>query len=125
PILPGVVCLGAALAERASVWATGLKLLGALSSSLVALSAHGASARRVGENRRALIDRARTLMVGCHRAAALDVGWVGAAADCAVLDLAGLTDPQIAALPGGHTSKKIPLGLLEARGVDVLVLLLA
>jgi hypothetical protein len=42
-----------------------------------------------------------------------------------VLDLAGVTDPTIASLPGGHTSKRVPEGLVESRGVDHAVLLLA
>ena len=54
--------------------------------------------------------------------AALDIGWLGAATDATIVDLAGLTDPAIAVLPGGHTSKAIPASLLEARGVDALVL---
>ena len=56
--------------------------------------------------------------------AALDIGWLGAATDATIVDLAGLTDPAIAVLPGGHTSKPIPVGLLDARKVDTLVLLL-
>ncbi len=52
------------------------------------------------------------------------MGWVGAATDATIVDLAGLTDPEIAALRGGHTSKAIPEGLLDARGVDAVVLLL-
>jgi len=51
---------------------------------------------------------------------------VGAAAPTArILDLAGITDPVVARLPGGHTTKRISEGLVENRGVDTLVLLLA
>ena len=57
--------------------------------------------------------------------AALDIGWLGAATGATIVDLAGLTDPSIAVLPGGHTSKAIGRGLLDARGVDTMVLLLA
>jgi hypothetical protein len=55
--------------------------------------------------------------------AALDVGWVGAATDADIVDLAGITDETIARLRGGHTSKRVPEGLLRHRGVDTLVLL--
>jgi hypothetical protein len=41
------------------------------------------------------------------------------------LDLAGVTDVAVAVLPGGHTTKPVPPSLLERRGVDTLVLLLA
>jgi hypothetical protein len=57
--------------------------------------------------------------------AALDIGWLGAATDATIVDLAGLTDPVIAVLPGGHTSKAIPAALLDARKVDTIVLLLS
>jgi hypothetical protein len=51
------------------------------------------------------------------------VGWVGAATDSDVVDLAGVTDETIGRLRGGHTSKRIPEALLEHRGVDAAVLL--
>jgi hypothetical protein len=54
----------------------------------------------------------------------LDIGWVGAGHRGSVLDMAGVTDPVIAALPGGHTSKRIPPEYLEGRGVTHLLLLL-
>jgi len=40
-----------------------------------------------------------------------------------VVDLAGVTDPEVAYLPGGHTSKRLPMDFLERRRVDALVLL--
>ncbi len=56
--------------------------------------------------------------------AALDVGWVGVATDRNITDLAGVTDIEIAVLPGGHTSKRLPPNLLDRRNIDTLVLLL-
>ena len=38
-----------------------------------------------------------------------------------IVDLAGVTDPEIASLGGGHTSKRIDATLLLARGVDLAV----
>ncbi|HEY3234442.1 MAG TPA: hypothetical protein VGJ84_06980 [Polyangiaceae bacterium] len=125
PIVPGLVCLAVALAEHAAPWATAARLTAALSVCCLLLVVRGPDARRVGQDRRALIAQAKPVLKDCHRVAALDVGWVSAAASCPVFDLAGVTDPQVAALPGGHTSKKIPPGLLEARKVDFLVLELA
>ena len=34
-----------------------------------------------------------------------------------------MTDPAVAALPGGHTSKRVPVAWLGERGVDVLLVL--
>jgi ABC-type Fe3+-hydroxamate transport system substrate-binding protein len=39
-----------------------------------------------------------------------------------MIDLAGLTDPELAALPGGHTSKHIDAAMLLARDPDVILL---
>ena len=47
-----------------------------------------------------------------------ELKWTGT-----VVDLAGLTDPVIAQLPGGHTSKRVTPALLDAHGVDTLVFL--
>jgi hypothetical protein len=71
--------------------------------------------------RSTLVDRARPALAGAEVVAALDVGWVGAATDARVVDLAGLTDPAIAALPGGHTSKRVDLAMLLERDVDTVV----
>jgi hypothetical protein len=54
--------------------------------------------------------------------ATIDIGWVGAATGAEIVDLAGVTDPEIAALPGGHTSKAVSGVLLTARHTDRLVL---
>ena len=55
--------------------------------------------------------------------ATIDVGWPSAARDDVTLvDLAGLTDPEIAFLAGGHTSKRVDPGMLLARNVDTLLL---
>ena len=39
------------------------------------------------------------------------------------MDLAGVTDREIAYLPGGHTSKAISPSLLSARNTDTLLML--
>ena len=53
--------------------------------------------------------------------AALDIGWVSAATEATIVDLAGLTDPSIALLPGGHTSKRVDVPMLLDRGVDAVL----
>lgn len=96
---------------------------------LVAASALGAllvvraapAGRGVMADRTDLVRRARPALAGTVVIAALDVGWVGAATDARIVDLAGLTDPAIALLPGGHTSKRVDVAMLLDRGVDTVV----
>ncbi|MDQ2643096.1 MAG: hypothetical protein M3020_04730, partial [Myxococcota bacterium] len=61
--------------------------------------------------------------VGAERIGTLDVGWVGAATPKTVIDFAGVTDPSVARLAGGHTTKRLPADFLERRRLDALVLL--
>jgi hypothetical protein len=111
------------VAERASTVATLGRALAATGVMAFALSRVGGDARGVVPVRAALIEEARGALAGRKAVAALDVGWVSAAIPGTVVDLAGLTDPAIAALPGGHTSKRVTAALLDAHGVDTLVLL--
>ncbi|MBX3185659.1 MAG: hypothetical protein KF819_01535 [Labilithrix sp.] len=80
------------------------------------------SGRSVYGDRSALIACARPALAGARVVAGLDVGWLGASTDARVVDLAGLTDPSIALLPGGHTSKRVDVSMLLDREVDVVVL---
>ncbi|RYZ06644.1 MAG: hypothetical protein EOO73_15190 [Myxococcales bacterium] len=123
PVLPSFVLGAAELSRVAPPWASWLRaaLAGALSLHLwLALSG---AARGVGPDRERLIESAKAPLAGARSVAALDVGWVGAVADFKVIDLAGVTDPRVALLPGGHTSKRIDDALLRSRDVDALVLL--
>ena len=81
----------------------------------------GPAAAHVMRDRLALIDAARPILAASATVATIDVGWVGAATDAAIVDLAGATDPEIAALPGGHTSKAVSGAFLTARKADRLV----
>jgi hypothetical protein len=85
----------------------------------------GWPARHIAQHRLTLIEAAVAPLAGARSVAALDVGWVGAATAASIVDLAGVTDPLVARLPGGHTSKRIPEGLFENREVDAVVLLRA
>jgi hypothetical protein len=87
---------------------------------LIAIRAAPAG-RHVHEDRKDLIRLARPELRDAKVIAALDVGWVGAATDAEIVDLAGLTDPSIAALPGGHTSKAVDTAMLLDRNVDTVV----
>jgi hypothetical protein len=91
----------------------------ALGASLVR---GGGAGRGVGADRLRLIEAARPWLAGLDRVAALDVGWVGAATEADVLDLAGVTDPDVAVLPGGHTSKRVSAMFLLERDPRALLL---
>jgi hypothetical protein len=81
-----------------------------------------AEGRHVQANYASLIERARPILEGASRVAALDVGWPTAATEATMIDLAGLTDPEIAVLPGGHTSKHVDAPFLIERDPDVILL---
>lgn len=127
PILPSVVLLGAWLDEHArgrwQVLARGARAALVLGSSLLLLVTWGPDTRKVLERRLELIERARPALASARRVAAVDVGWLGAATNADIVDLAGVTDPRIAALVGGHTTKRVAPGLLAERDVDTLVFL--
>jgi len=125
PVLPCAALLGSAIAERSRALPCALRTLLALAFALVLARGLGPAARRVGAERVALIAEARPLLQGDRRIAALDVGWVGAQSEAEVIDLAGVTDAQVAFFPGGHTSKRIPRAWLLARRPDAVLLLLA
>lgn len=123
PVLPSVA-LGAAFLARASAPAVlAARLVLALGGELFALAKIGPTAARIGSERAAVARELAPAIAPAEVVATLDVGWVGAVTDATIVDLAGLTDPAIAALPGGHTNKEIPATLLDRRGVDALVLL--
>jgi hypothetical protein len=128
PVLPGVVLTGCELDRfgrgRWLVPSRGARLALVLMSATLLLWQWGPEARRVVERRLELIERARPLLAPSQRIAAVDVGWIGAASSADIVDLAGVTDPRVAALPGGHTTKRVAPGMLAARDVDTLVFLI-
>lgn len=125
PALPGVVVAGCYIVGRASP-AWGLpRLAMALAGVLVVLVRNSPASAAVGPKRLDVIAQLRAPLAEASVVATLDVGWVGAACDADIVDLAGITDPSVAVLPGGHTTKRIPHNLLLARNVDTIVLLLA
>ena len=125
PILPGLFLVGVRLMELSRPWASAVRLGVASAVSVAQLVTTGVGARTVLADRLALIRRAAPVLRGAHTVAALDVGWVGAATDADIVDLAGITDETIGRLRGGHTSKRVPEGLLRHRAVDTLVLLVS
>jgi hypothetical protein len=125
PVLPCAALAAAYLAEQARLGRTALRFAFAVAGSLLLALGLGPRARRVGADRAQLIAKAGPVFAHDARIAALDVGWVGAARDAEIIDLAGVTDPQVAFFPGGHTSKRIPGAWLFAHHPTAVVLFLA
>lgn len=125
PVLPTVIVAAAHIASHSSLSATAARLGIALAAELFVLVRWGAPAAQVMADRTQLIEELTPVLSRARVVATVDIGWVGASTEATLVDLAGVTDPSIAALPGGHTSKQIPQAMLDARHVDTLVLLLA
>jgi hypothetical protein len=123
PVVPSLVVAATLIAGDARPLSTAVRSLLAGGLGVVLMVRGGTSGRRVGPDREALIAEARPVLEGARasRVAALDVGWVSAATEADVIDLAGLTDPEIATLPGGHTSKRVDARFLLARQPDLLL----
>ena len=122
PIVPSLAYASVLASHGARPWATALRSLTTVAVGVGLIGRGGTAGRLVGGDRRALVLQARPVLEGVRRVAALDVGWVGAAVEADVVDLAGLTDPEIAALPGGHTSKRVDGRFLLDRDPDALLL---
>jgi hypothetical protein len=121
PVAPSLVLAFVDLAPltRPSWSAARLAVATALGVTLALRAAP--AGRGVQADRDDLVVRARPVLAGARVVAALDIGWVSAATPARIVDLAGLTDPAIALLPGGHTSKRVDVGMLLDRGVDTVV----
>lgn len=123
PVLPCLAIVFAHLARVSHPASTAVRAVLCLAGQVFVLSTVGASARRVFQDRTVLIEQLGERVHPSDVVASLDIGWVGAAHRGTVVDLAGVTDPVVAGLPGGHTSKRIPPEMLDARGVTHLLLL--
>jgi hypothetical protein len=118
PVAPSLAYafVGAAPAMHAGL-ARG-RLIAALALGAALHAGPGRRGWHVLQDREELVRRARPLFADAHAVAAVDVGWVSAATEGRIVDLAGLTDPFVAALPGGHTSKRVDAPFLLARAPD-------
>ena len=122
PVVPSLALVAVRLSAKAHPMATLLRGIVALTTGAILLGRYGTEGRRVGVDRSELVALARPFLSHSARVAALDIGWVSAATDADVVDLAGVTDPEIAALHGGHTSKRVGGMYLLARRPDALLL---
>jgi len=125
PVLPLVLVVGCELAQVRTRLHNVLS--GAAALAAVGVLGHYVlrPARHIVEQRAQLIEEARGALAEGRVVATVDVGWVGAASRAEIVDLAGVTEPEVARLPGGHTTKQVPFALLERRRVDTFVALLA
>jgi hypothetical protein len=124
PVLPCLAIVFAHLARVSHPASTAARAVLCVAGQILVLSTVGPGARRVFRDRAVLIEQLRERVRPRDVVASLDIGWVGAAHQGTVVDLAGVTDPVVAGLPGGHTSKRIPPEMLDSRGVTHLLLLL-
>lgn len=123
PVIPALFVAAIDAATDARVVSIVVRAALVLSVDLFGLT-HWTEARHTLADRASLVHDAAPLLAGSHVIACVDVGWVAAAAPRATLvDLAGVTDREIAYLPGGHTSKAISASLLSARHTDTLLML--
>jgi hypothetical protein len=123
PIAPGLAYAAALAGVHARGWAVAARCVLALAAGLGTWIVSAPDGRHVGADRARLVHEAAPYLAGANSIATVDVGWVGAATDAHVVDCAGVTDPDIAVLPGGHTSKRVDLAMLLGRKVDRVVLL--
>jgi hypothetical protein len=121
PVLPLAPLLFVELASTCSkriMWARfALALLLAVGLGGRAAMVH----RSLLPARLAAIAQATPLLRG-ERVATIDIGWVSAATDGYIFDMAGVTNPPVAALPGGHTSKRVSLAMLRDHDVTRVLL---
>jgi hypothetical protein len=118
PVVPSLAFAAALASEESSPPFDAIRGVAALALGAALIGRGGTSGRSVGPDRDALIHAAAPWLADARDVAALDVGWVSAATEADILDLAGLTDPEIAALPGGHTSKRIQGRFFLSRDPD-------
>ncbi len=122
PIVPSLAYAGALVAADASPAVAAARCALTLALGGYFWMRGGTDGRSVGADRSALVAEARPWLATARRIAAIDVGWVSAATEADIVDLAGVTDLAIAALPGGHTSKRVGAIFLLDRDPDVLLL---
>jgi hypothetical protein len=123
PVVPSLALAFVATVPLAHRVSTAARAALAAGIGLLVAMRSAPAGRHVTRDRLALVEGARPVLASSKTIAALDVGWASAAAPQAtIVDLAGLTDPTIAALPGGHTSKRVDTAMLVERNVDTVII---
>lgn len=115
PIAPSLLYAFVLAAPHAHRAATAARVTVAIAVGAYFMVVSAPAGRHVQRDRKALIAHARPFVDDARSIASLDIGWPSAATEGAIVDLAGLTDPEVAVLPGGHTSKRVDVAFLLAR----------
>jgi hypothetical protein len=122
PVVPSLVYASVHADAHSRSWVVAGRSLLVAALGVVLIVRDGGGGEHVGADRAALVALAQPVLAGARRVAALDIGWVSAATEADIVDLAGVTDPGIAALPGGHTSKRVDGTLLVSLEPEILLL---
>lgn len=121
PIAPSLA-LGAVLVDPcAGGIARGARAAAGLGLGVWLFVTAAPAGRRVLAERTALAEVSRPWLAHAGAIATVDIGWPSSVSEGPIVDLAGLTDPVIARLAGGHTSKRIDPALLLDRAPDTLL----
>jgi hypothetical protein len=128
PVLPlyawllaiGVVRARSATRRRA--WLAGIAFALALLVPTLDLATRVPELRSAAESQARSAALADWLHRNAHSIALVDVGYLGYRSGLPVLDLGGLTDTRIAAMPGGHLDKHLDPAYFSERAPDALVL---
>jgi hypothetical protein len=121
PVVPAMLFAAALASVQATRVCVATRFLVALALGGFFFVRSAPVLRHAGEDRVSMIHHAPEAIARAQHPATVDIGWVSAVTDAPILDLAGVTDPDIATLPGGHTSKRVDTLMLLARGVDVAI----
>lgn len=122
PIVPSLLLAFVLVSPAAQPVATALRAFVGLGLGLRVLIFAAPAARSVGPDRERLANSVAPLVRGRSHVATADVGWPSAATEATIVDLGGVTDPEIAVLPGGHTSKRVDGALVLEKGTDAILL---
>lgn len=121
PVAPSLVLAFTLTLARGGSWPPVARAVVATAIGAFLAVRAAPAGRHVFSDRADLVARAKPVLASSHVVAALDIGWVSAATPARIVDLAGLTDPTVAVLGGGHTSKRVDAGMLLDRNVDTVV----
>lgn len=124
PVLPAYALVASgAVARRLPGWRGWALLAGATAIPLASHAFVLPLARDAGEAREeAGAELADWLAAHGTRVALVDIGYLGWRSGLEVVDLGGITDPEVARAPGGHVAKALDVGWLAARDPDLFVL---
>ncbi len=121
PVLPLAPLLFVELAPACLTWLLWIRFAVALALGVVLGGRAAWHHRSLMPARTAAITQVAPLLRG-ERVATIDIGWVSGATDGYIFDMAGVTNPPVAALPGGHTSKRVSLAMLRDHDVTRVLL---